>query len=70
MKAKKNQEYKEKPLLPSFVPPWLAAVLSAIVPGLGQAMARALQRGLVIFFSFISMVGLLNLAIPSRSTKG
>lgn len=59
MKAKKDLEYKEKPQLPSFVPPWLAAVLSAIVPGLGQVLARALQRGLVIFFSFISMVGLL-----------
>ena len=55
----KSKVYKEEPNLPSLVPPWLAAVLSAIVPGLGQAFARAIQRGLIIFFSFISMIGLL-----------
>jgi len=59
VKSKKSQIYKEASTLPSIVPPWLAAVLSAIVPGLGQALARAIQRGLVIFFSFISIVGLL-----------
>jgi len=59
MKAKKQKVYEEKPNLPSLVPPWLAAILSAIVPGLGQALARAVTRGLVIFFSFVSMVGLL-----------
>ena len=59
MKAKKQKVYEEKPNLPSLVPPWLAALLSAIVPGLGQALARAVTRGLVIFFSFVSMVGLL-----------
>lgn len=59
MKAKKNKVYQEKPALPSLVPPWLAALLSAIIPGLGQALARAINRGLVIFFSFVSIVGLL-----------
>ncbi len=55
----KSKVYKEEPNLPSLVPPWLAALLSAIIPGLGQALARAVQRGLVIFFSFISIAGLL-----------
>jgi len=55
----KSKVFKEEPNLPSLVPPWLAALLSAIVPGLGQALARAVQRGLVIFFSFVSIVGLL-----------
>jgi len=59
MKAKKNKVYQEESTLPSLVPPWLAAVLSAIIPGLGQALARAVQRGAVIFFSFASMLGLL-----------
>ncbi|MDY6846691.1 MAG: phosphonate ABC transporter, permease protein PhnE [Chloroflexota bacterium] len=59
MKSKKNQIYKEASTDPSIVPPWLAAVLSAIIPGLGQALARAVQRGIVLFFSFISIVGLL-----------
>ncbi len=59
MKSKKKQVYKAEPNLPSLVPPWLAAILSAIIPGLGQALARAVQRGIVIFISFISIGGLL-----------
>ncbi|MEA3328016.1 MAG: ABC transporter permease subunit, partial [Chloroflexota bacterium] len=59
MKAKKNQVYKEESRLPSLVPPWIAAILSAIIPGLGQVLGRAIQRGIIIFFSFVSMVGLL-----------
>ena len=42
----------------SLVPPWLAAVLSAIVPGLGQALARQLWRGVLILGSFASVIGL------------
>ncbi len=59
MKARKKQIYQEESLLPSLVPPWLAAVLSAIIPGLGQGLARAINRALVIFFSFITILGLL-----------
>lgn len=58
MKSKKKQIYKPKPNLPSLVPPWLAGVLSAIIPGLGQALARQVKRGILIFFSFVSTIGL------------
>jgi phosphonate transport system permease protein len=59
MKAKKQKTYQEKPNLPSLVSPWLAAVLSAVIPGLGQALARAIKRGIIIFASVVSLVGLL-----------
>ena len=58
MKSKKKQIYKPKPSLPSLVPPWLAGAISAIIPGLGQALARQVRRGILIFFSFASIVGL------------
>ncbi len=43
---------------PSLVPAWLAAVLSAIVPGLGQVLARQLWRGVLLLGSFASVIGL------------
>lgn len=43
---------------PSLVPAWLAAVLSAVVPGLGQALARQLWRGVLLLGSFASIIGL------------
>lgn len=59
MKARKDGVFQEKVLKPSLVPPWLAAVLSAIVPGLGQALARKVQRGVILFFSFVTIIGLM-----------
>lgn len=50
---------KDEVLKKSLVPPIVAALLSAIVPGLGQALARKVRRGLVIFVSFITIVPLL-----------
>ena len=58
MKSKKSQIYKPESTLPSLVPPWAAGVLSAVIPGLGQALARQVRRGLLIFFSFASIIGL------------
>ena len=58
MRARKERTYQEKTLKPSLVQPWLAALLSAIIPGLGQAFGRKLRRGLVLFFSFITIIGL------------
>ncbi|NBC29961.1 MAG: phosphonate ABC transporter, permease protein PhnE [Spirochaetes bacterium] len=36
----------------SLVSPWLAAVISAVIPGVGQLFARQVQRGLLIFAAF------------------
>jgi len=44
---------------PSRVPPPLAGVLSLVIPGLGQVLARAEGRGLLLFFSLVSAIGLL-----------
>jgi phosphonate transport system permease protein len=43
----------------SLVSPFIASLASAVVPGLGQGLARAVRRGLIIFFSFLSILGLL-----------
>ena len=43
----------------SLVSPWLAALLSAIVPGLGQAFTRQWKRGLLLFASTLTIIGLL-----------
>lgn len=44
---------------PSLVSPPVAALLSLLIPGLGQALARSVRRGLIIFFSYLSIVGLM-----------
>ncbi len=59
MKSKKKQIYEPKPYLPSIVPPGVAGLLSAIIPGLGQALARQVKRGILIFFSFLTIISLL-----------
>ena len=59
MKARKKIVYQEKEYKPSLVAPWLAAVFSAIIPGLGQAFARMVRRAILIFFSFATIVGLM-----------
>jgi phosphonate transport system permease protein len=41
------------------VKPWLAALASLLVPGLGQVLARRVQRGLIILASVASIVGML-----------
>lgn len=49
-----NVKSVRKPLLPSAV----AAVLSAAIPGLGQLLSLRIRRGLLMFGSFISIIGL------------
>ena len=44
---------------PSFVPPIVAAIASAIIPGLGQFLSRSFRKGLVLLFSFVTIIGLL-----------
>lgn len=57
---------------PSLVPPFVAAVLSAILPGLGQFLARSYRKGLILFFSFVSIFGIMvwrfRLAAPRDNT--
>ena len=42
------------------IAPALAALLSFVVPGLGQLAARFRQRGILIFLAVVSMAGILN----------
>jgi len=51
---------KKAAVQPSRVPPPLAGVLSLVIPGLGQVLARAGGRGLLLLFSLISAIGLLS----------
>ena len=43
---------------PSWVPAPIAALLSLIIPGLGQVFARSIRRGILIFFSYATIAGL------------
>jgi phosphonate transport system permease protein len=44
---------------PSLVPPFVASLASLVLPGLGQILARAYRRGLIILGSFASIFGLM-----------
>jgi phosphonate transport system permease protein len=54
-----KKENRQRPDLPSLVPPWAAAVLSLLVPGLGQALARAVRRGILVLASAAAIGGML-----------
>lgn len=43
----------------SSVPPVITAVSSLILPGLGQLLAGAIRRGLLLLFSMLTIIGLL-----------
>ena len=56
-----NQRYaKEASVQPSRVSPPLAGLLSLVVPGLGQILARQARRGLLLLACLISSIGLLT----------
>jgi phosphonate transport system permease protein len=59
MKVRRKPAYQEKEIKPALVPPGIAALLSAIVPGLGQILSRAVRRGVILFFSFATIAGLM-----------
>jgi phosphonate transport system permease protein len=42
----------------SLVPAFVAAIASAIIPGLGQVLGRAYRRGILIFFSLATILSL------------
>ncbi len=44
---------------PALVPPWAAGLASLIIPGLGQALARSVGRGVLILCSLLSIGGMM-----------
>lgn len=61
METRKSSEniYDDQERLPSLVSPEIAAVLSAIIPGLGQMLGREVKRGITLLLSTVSILGLL-----------
>jgi len=59
MNSDKRKIDTQEEIKPSLVSPYLAAILSAVIPGLGQALSRAVQRGLVLALGFFTGAGLL-----------
>ncbi|MDK2980094.1 MAG: phosphonate transport system permease protein [Chloroflexota bacterium] len=58
-----------KPQKESLVPPFIAAIASAILPGLGQILARVTNRGLIIMGSFVTSAGLLVWRITTEGSR-
>ena len=69
MRSSRINKKKEEDVKPSLVPPIIAALLSAIIPGLGQILARKFRRGLVILVSVATSIGLLLWRIFSSSER-
>ncbi|MBL6981782.1 MAG: phosphonate ABC transporter, permease protein PhnE [Anaerolineales bacterium] len=60
MNDKMNLNHKAENIRkPSWVPVPLAALFSLIIPGLGQIFARSIRRGILLFFSYATILGLL-----------
>ncbi len=58
-----------KPQKESLVSPIIAAIASALIPGLGQILARVVNRGLIILASFITSAGLLIWRIATEGAR-
>lgn len=50
---------EQKPLLPGFVPPFVAGLASFIIPGLGQTLNRESKRGIAFFATILSIIALI-----------
>ena len=59
MKTTRKARLSSEDFNPGLVPVGIAALISALIPGLGQALSRKPRRGITLFVSFISIVGLL-----------
>ena len=72
MNRNKKGKVKKAAVRPSLIPPPLAGVLSLVIPGLGQVLAGAGRRGLLLFFSLVSAVGLLiwRMRLIARREEG
>jgi len=57
-KGKPRYNLQESP--PSLVPAPVAAIVSLILPGLGQVLGRSIQRGLLLFGSTIAILAMLG----------
>ena len=57
-KAKVRDYLKET--LPPLAPAPVAAIASLIIPGLGQVLARSIQRGLLLFGSMVAIIAMLG----------
>ncbi len=68
MRTRRKSINKDQ-LKPSLVSPILASVFSAIIPGLGQILARKSKRGLTIFASMVTSFGLLIWRIFNASQR-
>ncbi len=64
-----RKTYKKEEQKPSLVSPIIAAILSAILPGLGQIFARKSRRGMVILVSTGTSLALLVWRIFSYSRR-
>ncbi len=60
MSKKEKSTYNLQKSQPSRVPAPVAAIASLILPGLGQVLARSVQRGLLLFGSTVAIVAMLG----------
>jgi phosphonate transport system permease protein len=60
MAKKGKSTYNLQKSQPSRVPAPVAAIASLILPGLGQVLARSVQRGLLLFGSTVAIVAMLG----------
>ncbi len=72
MNNRKNTMQKNQEIKKSIFPPVVNTILSAVIPGLGQAFAREVRRGIILFMSFITSGGLLiwRIAVVGRRYDG
>ena len=56
---RRHNPQKKETRKQSLVPAFVASLASLVIPGLGQFLARAVRRGAIIFFSFLSILGLM-----------
>lgn len=72
MNSKKNRNKNSEEIRKSLLPPVINAILSAFVPGLGQAFAREVQRGIILLMSFLTSGGLLiwRVVVVGRRYEG
>ena len=59
MTARRTRQASDETLKPSLVPPWFAFLISFVVPGLGQMLARQVQRGFILLASFVTFLSIL-----------